>query len=140
MRYHRPYRTLYALLFTALVAVTPAAQPTPGPLLTFERVATLATAGASELVVLQRDLDAARDRLGWKAYRDDLSLAMNASVSGSGLDDAVGGGNAALGLSVSVLPQLTVTGDVIAHVDKPYEAIILIILFFVALYKLDISS
>ena len=75
---------LRILLATALVVATSAAAaPADAPILDVETVAELATERAGSLVALQRTVDDAAAALGWRPYRDDLSLSLTGSLATS---------------------------------------------------------
>jgi outer membrane protein TolC len=103
-------------LAATLVAAQDAAMEEP---LSLDSVSTLAVRRSAEVVRLRRDVDAALDDLGWGAYRDDIALVVNGSARGTSPDDVAAHADASLDVSVELLPQLTLSGNVTARVDEP---------------------
>ena len=111
---------LRILLATALVVATSAAAaPADAPILDVETVAELATERAASLVALQRTVDDAAAALGWRPYRDDLSLSLTGSLTTSDFSSLESSGSAVLAASIDVLPQLTVTGEIAGRLEDP---------------------
>lgn len=129
----KPCTIRAALLALLLTVVAPPELPFAAdsvtPHLSIDSVAELATSGSPELVRLQRALDAALERLGWQAYRDDLAIALEGSVSGATPDELAAAGAASVNLAIEIIPQLTITGELVGRLDideagpdEPYGA------------------
>lgn len=116
MKVFRPLVVI--LLAVAPLAPAPTQEVTPVPL-SVERASELATAASPLLVRRQRAVDDARDALGLPAYRDALSLTLAGDIEGTTATDFSSDGSATLALDVDLLPQLTLTGSLVARADGP---------------------
>ncbi|MFW5814261.1 MAG: TolC family protein [Spirochaetota bacterium] len=111
------HRNLLAAAFI-FAAAAPHVAARDAVVVDIETAAALATATDTKLVELERDVDAAADRLGWAPYRDDLALSLSGSLAGDELPALAAGGTASLDASVDVLPQLTLSGRLAGTVSS----------------------
>jgi outer membrane protein TolC len=81
--------------------------------------AALAVRASTTVAISRRNLADALDELGWNALRDDLSLSVSGSVSGTSLDDLSSGAGASVSFLVDLLPQLSLSAALRTSLSDP---------------------
>ena len=85
--------------------------------LTIESVVEKAVATDTDIVDLHQSRDDLLYELGWGQYRDALSLRLSGSVGGDFVSAPSANGSSQLSAAVQVLPQLSLSGSLVARVQ-----------------------